>query len=102
MQQTIIKRSFVNNFNREAQSFWENLNDVPSRDLPVYVTSFTKRMMRLQGLSDEEKRMIESALNPAEGSQWAELDGTATLSGGCTKGPLPQSHNRLFRHRYIF
>ena len=28
--------------------------------------------------------------------------GTATLSGGCTKGPLSQSHNRLFRHRYIF
>src|SRR5437867_11596687 len=24
--------------------------------------------------------------------------GTAALSGGCTKGPLSQPHNRLFRH----
>ena len=27
--------------------------------------------------------------------------GTATLSGGCTKDPLSQSHNRLFRDGHI-
>src|SRR5258708_3783636 len=75
---------------------------VTKKPIPIDERHMRLEIARVAESPVFEISTIDGQIPDAQERDTLSREGTATLSGGCTKGPLPQSHKGLFRHRYIF